>query len=191
MRLTYALFARERRHRLITGLVVTSLMLSAVTLLDRSRTAEARVDTWKRISRTGWGYNLDPAVQNISLRSRGYIDDTCLSFLSLTCFTAGLPLRERPEATAQSILIRMLGLKHLDFNLETVDWEVGPGRDTHLAGNPAPVKPGEPEDPCDLDEPGPKVESRWRIDVATNRKDIFEVKRWENATTTFNKVERS
>ena len=87
------------------------------------------------------------------MRTRGYIDDRCLTSFVHCKGESG---RYRPEATAQALVIKRLGLTR-------TEWEVGP-EDSYW---------NDPPDP-----PDPRSYERWRIDVVVDKSTIIEVRRW-------------
>ncbi len=174
-----------RRHRspkrwqLVAMIVSLAVGFTILAPVDEPA-AEAAISRWKRIpDRVFSGLS----GSNVQLGTRGYIDDSCIDLIQVTCLSASN--HARPEATAQALAIQFLRFRRLDFGLQKVDWEVGPSSSTDRSGT-TPEPPGEPDDPCDPEVPGFVKEGHWRIDVVADQRSIIEVKRWEGPATTTN-----
>ncbi|MGH9223207.1 MAG: neocarzinostatin apoprotein domain-containing protein [Acidimicrobiales bacterium] len=123
----------------------------------------------------------------------GYLDDACLTFPGVACMTRRNPTRMRPEASAQALTLWVLAALLNDQPIplvgrkgyEFVDWEVGPTKEIDA---PDGEPPGDPNrDPCDP-TPGPKLPTRWRIDIAVQRSTIIEVKNYQKRSEVENQL---
>lgn len=118
-----------------------------------------------------------------SLATWGYLDDNCVRTLRVTCMTKGDPLKLRPEASAQAIVIYALAallndepLGVLRQGYTELDWEVSP---TLATQDPASEPPGdEGLDPCIPPLDPTKDEDKWRADVVVQTSSILEVKNY-------------
>lgn len=182
-----------RRHPLRLLVLVVSAAVTASTLAplaSEEKPAQAAISQYQRITRTFPGFN----NANVSLGTRGGLDDSCVIHPALVCPYQTVPWKMRPEATAQALAMWTLAARRGDAPTPAgvscgsnpggrpckVDWEVGPSR------SPVPVvePPRDPLDPCDPDKPGFVKPGAWRIDIVADQRSIIEVKRWRGPATT-------
>lgn len=136
-------------------------------LCNDNATVNAVTVQWARV---------DNLVENICVRTKGYLPDNCINNPNTPCMSIGDPSRPsrfRPEATAQAQIIRYLATMKNDVGtFNRLQWEVAPKPDSQYAPDVSnPNEPAEPANPA----------TNWRIDIMTDQIGIIEVHRWSNA----------
>jgi hypothetical protein len=130
---------RRSERRLLIGALLCVLLVSTSLMQIAERSAASALGLPRQYPRI---YDRHfPLPDGPQLGTRGYIPDSCLKFIALSCG------RNRPEASAQAATIQALSMRsdRDDFpsatnpGFEKIDWEVGPGPESQ----PIPEPPGE------------------------------------------------